>query len=131
VVEVSRNVGRGETILLVEDDEGQLWLMQNLLESNGYKVLTAKDGEQAVDIHIRHRHEIALAFLDFSLPNLNGWEAFRRMKHVNPELKGILTTGFISHSTRFRSAEFSAVLPKPFIPADALAKISAVLNLVF
>jgi CheY-like chemotaxis protein len=125
VFRVSRNATGGEIILVAEDDEDQRWLVQNFLEAKGYKVLSAKDGEEAVTVHLEHRHEIALAFLDLGLPRLNGREAFRRMKQFDPHLKAILTSGFIPDSIQSSSAEFYAVVPKPFIPDDLLAIISS------
>jgi CheY-like chemotaxis protein len=123
-----RSAGRGETILLVEDDRDQRWLIQHFLEVAGYRVLGAKDGEEAVDIHRLHSHQIVLATLDLGLPKLNGWEAFHRMKQLTPDLKAILTTGYLSHSIQSYSREFSAVIAKPFMPEDLLAKIATILG---
>ena len=54
--------------------------MENFLQSEGYRVLGARDGTQAVELYSRHKQEIAAVVLDIGLPKLNGWEVFLRMK---------------------------------------------------
>jgi DNA-binding response OmpR family regulator len=79
-----------------EDEEKQLHLMRILLERQGYRVLAAKDGAEAVDLYLRHKEEIALVVLDLGLPKLNGWEAFQRMRECQPAVKAIFATGLLS-----------------------------------
>lgn len=71
-----RAAGNGEMILFVDDEENQVRLMRKLLEDEGYRVLVARDGAEAVEIHLRHKEQIAVAVLDLRLPKLNGWDAF-------------------------------------------------------
>src|SRR5205807_300637 len=75
-----KSENRGETILFVDDEAPQLSLMLRLLEREGYRVLAAKDGIEAVEIFNRHKDEIALAVMDLGLPKLNGWQAFQQMR---------------------------------------------------
>jgi hypothetical protein len=79
-----------ETVLYAEDDARLSGLMRRLLEGEGFKVLTARDGVEAVDVHQRHKDLIAVAILDFGLGELNGWDAFQMMKKINPKLKVFL-----------------------------------------
>ncbi|HSQ19690.1 MAG TPA: PAS domain S-box protein, partial [Blastocatellia bacterium] len=85
---------RGETILFVDDEARQLSLMRRLLEREGYKVLCAKDGIQAVEIFKRNKDEIAVAVIDLELPKLNGWQACQQMRQIRPALKALIATGF-------------------------------------
>ena len=115
------------TILFVEDEVRQLELMQRFLERNGYRVLTATNGLEAVEIHLRHKDEIAVVVLDFGIPGLTGWEAFQRMKQVNPSLKAILATGFVSPeiASATTRGELSAVIMKPYQISEILNVISS------
>ena len=67
-----------------------------MLEENGIKVLEAVDGMEAVEIFTAHKDEIGVVLSDLGLPRLGGWEAFLKMKKINPELKGILASGFFN-----------------------------------
>ena len=99
--------------------------MQRLLEKEGFKVLTAQDGAEAVEVYSRHKEQIGVAFLDLRLAKMNGWDAFQRMKKINPKLKGILTSGYVSAEVESRLArgELSGVLQKPYFGEQVLAVI--------
>lgn len=112
-----------ETVLYAEDDARLSGLMQRLLEREGYKVLTAQNGVEAVELHSRHKNQIGLAILDFGLAKLNGWEAFQLMKKIDPKLKGILASGYVSAEVESRLAkgELNGVLQKPYLGEEVLA----------
>lgn len=114
-----------ETILYAEDDARLSGLMQRLLEKEGFKVLTAQNGVEAVEVHDRNRDEITLAVLDSRLGNLSGWEAFQRMRKINPKLKGILASGYVSAEaeSRVASGELTGVLQKPYFGEDILTMV--------
>ena len=99
--------------------------MQRLLEREGFRVLWAKDGIEAVELHNRHTDEIAIAILDSGLANLSGWEAFQIMKKANPDLKAILASGYITADAEARvsSGELSGVLQKPYSGEEVLAML--------
>jgi signal transduction histidine kinase len=126
--------GRAEhtqTLLFVEDEARQLELMQSFLKGQGFTVLTARDGAEAVAVHRRFKDEIAVAILDLGLAKLNGWEAFQIMKKLNPQLKGILASGHLSAEVKSQMAKgaLSAVVPKPYLPSEVLAKIEGAIRL--
>ena len=115
-----------QTILYAEDNTRLSGLMQRLLEKEGFSVLTARDGAEAVKVHNRHKDEITVAILDFGLANLNGWEAFQEMKKINPKIKGILASGYVAADAELRLAkgELSGVLQKPYFGEELLATIN-------
>src|ERR1051325_1820109 len=84
----------GATILFVDDEIIQLRLMEKVLEHEGYRVLGASDGPEAVAMHLKHKDEISLVVLDLQLPKMNGWEAFQNMRKIQPNLKALIATGF-------------------------------------
>jgi DNA-binding response OmpR family regulator len=83
-------------LLFVEDEPRQLQLMQSFLKGEGFTVLTARDGAEAVEVHRRFKDEIAVVILDLGLAKMNGWQAFQMMKKLNPRVKGILASGYLS-----------------------------------
>jgi two-component system cell cycle sensor histidine kinase/response regulator CckA len=118
--------GNGETLLFVDDEVKQLRLMQQFLEETGYRVLTAADGAEAVDLFIRHKDEIALVILDIGLPTMNGSEALRAMKKAAPHVKAIVATAYLPPQAA--ASEWRAVIFKPYGLDDILAQISRILR---
>ena len=124
----TRPFGKGETILFAEDEAQQLSLMQNFLQGKGYRILPAKDGAEAVEIFQCKKDEIGLVILDLGLPKLNGWEAFRKIKEIDPAVKAIFATGFMTPQIESQLAleEASTVIMKPYQLHEILEKISSV-----
>jgi PAS domain S-box-containing protein len=107
----------GETILLVEDEGLVLELGQKTLERFGYRVLTARDGVEAIEVYQAHREEIALVILDVMMPRMGGREAFQELKRLNPAVKALMATGY--HSAEVTTEELlgegiSGVVMKPY-----------------
>ncbi|MBI3189841.1 MAG: PAS domain S-box protein, partial [Ignavibacteriales bacterium] len=80
ITEVSKGV---ETILFVEDETLLMELMKMQLESQGYRVLPAFDGEEAIHIYRQHMDSIAMVIYDLGLPKLDGRESFRELRNIN------------------------------------------------
>jgi len=122
--------GSGEMILLVEDEEMLLDLLQALLEESGYRVLTASDGMEAVDIYKSHAEEISIVLSDMGLPKLGGWEAFRRMREVNPNVRCILASGYFDPDLRIEMIKEGAIdfIQKPYVPKVILAHINEAIH---
>jgi CheY-like chemotaxis protein len=94
--EVKPKPRRGaETILLVEDETGVRKLTRRILEQQGYKLLEAADGAEAIARWEENPGAIALLFTDLVMPGgLNGQELARRLVLQQPELKVIYTSGY-------------------------------------
>ncbi|MDP2602562.1 MAG: MASE1 domain-containing protein [Deltaproteobacteria bacterium] len=118
--------GTGQIVLFVDDEIMQVELMRKTLEAAGYRVLTATDGLEAVEIFSQHKDEIAAVVLDIGLPNLNGWEALQKMKEIDPTLKPIIASGNIPPQvdTLVANGELSTVLRKPYGFDEILEKIA-------
>jgi len=108
--------GKGETILLADDDEMLLNTSKELLEGLNYKVLTARDGKEAVERFMEHRQEIDLLLMDVVMPITGGIEALKRIREVDPKVKVLFTTGYSKLSATAGSNELlsETVLSKPF-----------------
>ncbi|HSI83489.1 MAG TPA: PAS domain S-box protein [Candidatus Methylacidiphilales bacterium] len=85
--------GRGECVLLVDDERAILSITRQTLKSYGYEVLTAENGAQALGIFAEHRHEIAVVVMDMMMPVLSGPASIVAMRHLDPDVKIIATSG--------------------------------------
>ncbi|MBW2172382.1 MAG: PAS domain S-box protein, partial [Deltaproteobacteria bacterium] len=83
-----------ETVLLVDDEEAIRQVGQELLETMGYHVLLASNGEEAIELYGRHSDDIDLVLLDIVMPQMGGGEAYERMKEINPDVKVLLLSGY-------------------------------------
>jgi two-component system, cell cycle sensor histidine kinase and response regulator CckA len=119
-----------ETILFVEDEAQQLKYMRRLLEGEGYRVLGAKDGMEAVALHRRHSKEIALVILDLRLPKLSGWDAFQEMKKEDPRLKALVASAYATPEVKsaIENGELLGLFVKPYSLDLFLARISEVIR---
>jgi CheY-like chemotaxis protein len=122
--------GGNEILLFVEDETLLLDMVQILLESNGYSVLTAKDGEEAVDVYSKHKHEVALVISDMGLPKLTGLTEFEKLKEINPAVKIIFASGYFEPEMKatLEKAGARGFLQKPYVTDDILMKIRKVLD---
>ncbi len=123
--------GGSETILLVEDEEMLREMAQGILESKGYKVITAADGEEGVEQYQQHHKEILLVLSDLGLPKLSGFEAFKRMKDINPNVKCIIATGYIDpeHKSAMLIAGIKDIVHKPYSVEQMLRSVRSILDL--
>jgi DNA-binding NtrC family response regulator len=119
-----------ETVLIVEDEENLRDLLRIMLEESGIKVLEAVDGIGAVEIFTAHKDEIGIVLTDLGLPRLGGWEAFLKMREMNPELKGILASGFFNPDVRTEIIKSGAkdFIQKPYNSEQIVAMIRNLLN---
>jgi two-component system CheB/CheR fusion protein len=103
-------------ILLIEDEELLRRPIRSLLEADGFQVLTASDGVEAVEKYRRHHRDIAAVILDLGLPKLDGWQTFLRMKEQDPKIKCIVASGNLDSQERqrLRDAGVVATLRKPY-----------------
>ncbi|MCI0659268.1 MAG: ATP-binding protein, partial [Acidobacteria bacterium] len=82
------------TILVVDDEDAVRSVATAFLQEMGYRVLTASDGKEAVEIYRRSLEPIDLVIIDMVMPSMGGRECFRAMKSIQPELRAVLSTGF-------------------------------------
>lgn len=85
--------GQGK-ILLADDEEMVLQVCSIMLEELGYRVESFPDGEAAFDYYREHWNDIDLVILDMIMPKLNGLETFSAMKHLNPNIRCIIASGY-------------------------------------
>jgi CheY-like chemotaxis protein len=113
------------TVLVVEDEPAMAHLLAASLRQEGYNVLAAFDGAEAIDLYERHGHEVDLVLMDLGLPKISGSEVIRRMKEHNPGVKVIVTTGYLEPALKSEllSAEVKDYIYKPYSLDIVLAKV--------
>ena len=91
---LSEIISKGtETLLLVDDEELILQVGQPMLESLGYKVMSASDGKTALEIFHRSSGEIDLVILDVIMPGMSGSAIFDELKNIDPQVQVLLASG--------------------------------------
>jgi signal transduction histidine kinase len=91
---ISAARGRGETILLVEDNKTVLKVTRSLLEHLGYKVLTARNGQEAIDTHHKHHAGIDLVLSDITMPVMDGVTLAKELHKIDAAVKIVALTGY-------------------------------------
>ncbi len=131
VVKAAERVTKGTgTVLLVDDEEVILEIGEDLLEAIGYRVLTAMDGKEAVEVYRKNRDEIDIVVLDMVMPNMGGGEAYDKMREINPNVKVLLSSGYSieSKAKEILARGCDAFIQKPFGMREVSAKIREVLG---
>lgn len=103
-------------ILVVDDEEVLRESLRYTLESMGFEVITAVDGEQGVEMYEKHCNSIKLAIVDMVMPKLSGTECYRRIREINPDATVIITSGFAGEISiqSLQGEGVADVLRKPF-----------------
>lgn len=102
------------TILVVDDEKEICDLFQDILTQEGYKVLTATNGMEAISLGKQNRFDLAV--LDIKMPGMDGIEAFQKLKKVKKDMEVIILTGYGTLKTAKEAMRLGAYdyLTKPF-----------------
>lgn len=118
-----------ETILVVEDEPGLRDLAVSVLERQGYHVLKAGNGQEALRIVQDHRGApIGLAVTDMVMPEMGGRAMAEWLQATNPEIKMLFTSGYTECGLEDEFAAGIAFLAKPYTPSTFMRKVRAVLD---
>ena len=130
IVDAGPAQGGSETILVAEDHEGLRELALDTLTGLGYQIVSAIDGEQAMQEFRSHRDQIDLALLDVMLPKLSGPEIYARIHEEKPDLPVIFATGYSPDIDMLRKVQEQGlpVLQKPYSSRDLAHKIRETLD---
>jgi CheY-like chemotaxis protein len=118
--------GPQRTILAVDDEPTILALAKDVLELEGYRVLVARNGVEALAVYRDSRGGIDLVLLDLTMPVMGGVECFRRLKQLDPAVRVVISSGFTSEGASVDMLRDGALdcLQKPY-EIQALARIVA------
>jgi DNA-binding NtrC family response regulator len=107
-------------ILLAEDEDAIRWLGRRYLEADGWAVLEARDGEEALEIIGAHQAPLRLVVTDLNMPKVSGRELAEVLSIFRPGLPVLGITGFLSAVSHDRRLP---ILPKPFTPGSLLQAV--------
>jgi PAS domain S-box-containing protein len=104
------------TILLVDDDETVRTVGKQMIEHLGFKVLTAADGLEGLERFKKQHEDIDCVILDLTMPHMDGEEAFREMRRVQPDVRVILSSGYNEQEVtqRFVGKGLAGFIQKPY-----------------
>lgn len=121
--------GKG-TILVVDDEEIVRNLSRDVLEHAGFDVLTASDGQEAIETYQNHGQDILVVVLDLTMPKLSGEETFKSLRELNGDVRVVLSSGYNEQEVvdRFVGESLTGFLQKPFEANHLLSKMREVLE---
>jgi len=118
------------TVLLVDDEAVVRKICMSILEKIGYRVLSAKDGEEVLELYKNNKDEIDIVLLDMIMPNMSGGEVYDHLKEINPEVKVLLASGYSidGEATEILNRGCDGFIQKPFDIKKLSAKIAEILD---
>jgi two-component system cell cycle sensor histidine kinase/response regulator CckA len=122
--------GGNETILLVDDEEIVRNHGKDMLAKFGYNVITAEDGEKAIELYKAKKDNIDLIILDVGMPGMGGQKCLDELLRINPEVKVIICSGYDISGKLKKSLEsdISGLIGKPYSLKDMIKKVRKVLD---
>ena len=118
------------TVLVVDDEEGVLYVVRTMLETFGFIVLTARNGLEAVSKFREHSDKIALVILDVTMPEMDGEETLGELVKIRQDVRVILTSGYSESdlTQRFSGRGLSGFIQKPYALSELIEKVREVLQ---
>ncbi len=120
---------KNSTILVVDDEQRMRTLIKDFLEKKEYKILQAKDGEEALEIFNMEKDTISLIILDVMMPKLDGWSVLRQIRQTS-QVPIIMLTARGEEQDELFGFELGVdeYISKPFSPKILVARVEAILK---
>ncbi len=129
IVEESKlPIGRGEVILVVDDEAQIREIIQTTLETYNYKVLKASDGIEAIALYVQHKDEVSVVLLDMMMPSMDGATTIGMLRKINPIVKVVATSGLVPKNQLMEALGVQSFLPKPYTTQELLNTLHGVLS---
>ena len=118
------------TVLVVDDEDNVRRVATEMLKRCGLRVLTARDGYDALAVYREHRDEIVMVLLDMTMPRMDGEETFRELRTLDPKVRVVLSSGYNEQDAmnRFVGKGLAAFIQKPFTLRDLRALVRRILE---
>jgi CheY-like chemotaxis protein len=120
--------GKGELILVVDDEAVIQQITQQTLGDYNYKTFVANDGIEAIALYAQYKQQISVVLLDMLMPNMDGLTAIRTLRTMNPNVKIIATSGLPTNEQKAIKAGADKFLYKPYTAKDLLTTLSDVIR---
>ncbi|AFM25685.1 PAS domain S-box protein [Desulfomonile tiedjei] len=119
-----------ETVLLVDDEEFVRELGDRILSKNGYKVLTAANGMEALKAYSQHKDAIAMIILDLVMPTMGGKDCLHELRKIDPRVKVLVASGYSADATVQEVLDLGVkgFVSKPFRFKDLLRQVRKALD---
>jgi PAS domain S-box-containing protein len=122
--------GGTERILIAEDDASLRKLLTIALESFGYSIIAAENGEEAISKYLENKDSIRLVVLDMIMPKKNGKEAYEEIRKINPDVRALFASGYtmdLIHKRELFDLGMDFIL-KPVSPKELVRKVREMLD---
>lgn len=131
-IEIHNPGGQRELVLVVDDEDFVTLLASKVLANAGYRVVTAKDGFQALDIYRQLKDQIALVILDFTMPVMDGSDVFAELQQINPRVPVVLSSGFAEQERlgAMLARGLRGFIPKPYTNQKLLDQVRQTLDAI-
>jgi two-component system, cell cycle sensor histidine kinase and response regulator CckA len=125
-----RPKGGTETILLVDDDDSVRDVGEEMLCEYGYRVITASNGREALEIYSAEQERISLVILDLFMPEMGGKECLRALLQMDPKVRALVVSGFTQNGeiTDVLDSGARGFIGKPFDIPQLLEKIRKIID---
>jgi CheY-like chemotaxis protein len=129
-IRIANPNGPRELVMIVDDEEFVTMIAQRVLTDEGYRVLTAKDGFQAIEIYRKLNEQIMLVILDFTMPVMDGADVFAELQLINPKVSVVLSSGFAEQEPlrNMLSRGLRGFIPKPYTQQKLLTQVRSTLD---
>jgi CheY-like chemotaxis protein len=129
-IKVLNEKGNRELILLVDDETEIAELASAMLTDEGYKVILARDGFEALRIYQQISKQIGLVILDFFLPVMDGDAVFDELRALNPDVAVVLSSGFAEQGKlgNMLAQGLRGFIPKPYTREKLLEQVRSTLD---
>ena len=126
---VAPATARGETVLVVDDEQIVRRTAKTMLERYGYSVVLAENGREAVELYRVLADKIALILLDMTMPLMGGEETLRELKTIRPEVRVLLSSGYneVEAIRRFTGKGLAGFIQKPYSAIALTEKVRSIL----
>ncbi|GFE61959.1 response regulator [Geobacter sp. AOG2] len=123
VLDAFQDLRGSGTVLVVDDEETVRTVAELMITQWGYKVLTAENGLEALEVYRKHGDEIDLVLLDMTMPHMDGTAAYTELRRINPNVRVILTSGYNESDSisRFSGKGLAGFIQKPYRPNELAA----------
>lgn len=120
--------GQGELVLLVDDESMVLDMARATLELNGYRVLSAVGGAEAVSLYTENSDEVQAVIVDMMMPGMDGTATIRALREIRPDVRVIISSGFRGLGRDRRAEDGEIFLQKPYTDSQLLGSLRQLLD---